>query len=401
MTYKKLYSTCSKAIIGLVVVANLAVPLFAEQVSEQFEFDLVQFRTLSLWVVLVLILPVFFGHVEEFEKYRAENRTHSKIWSGRVEAGVRQKASEVGGPCEILLNDTSLGGLKSLIRLSSASNFHCFLGVDFIEECGSSLEDYICKYALPLRALRYRGGMTKIVYRNESQRIEAVDFYIGNGNFFRVEIDPNSNASFESFSVPALDNTNVDDQLQFVLVRNTLKYFSKQSDSLFTGRAITLYDRDALFDAGSEIASLSQSTLHAIDFIPPEEWIETPIFSQYANAHKRARGKAVRIHIIDGIDKVLNDRKLYEDYAAFMKKYNITLKMMLRDDYLKLGFEPRGSLIIDDSVGVIAVNPELGAPQGEVAIDRTYLDPYIDRFAKLEPRSVQADEFLKSAFSQR
>ena len=117
---------------------------------------------------------------------------------------------------------------------------------------------------------------------------------------------------------------------------------------------------------------------------------------KYAASHASAKGNKCRVHIYEKNNLGGGDWGIesYEGYAKCMKNAGVTLKFLDMSFFNRSKFETRGSLIIDQTIVAVAINPIDGAPFGELSYSDEIIRSYTERFNELWPIGEESDFFI-------
>lgn len=160
------------------------------------------------------------------------------------------------------------------------------------------------------------------------------------------------------------------------------------------------------FTVASEISKLAEKSICAIDFIPPITWTADPVMKKFIDAQKQSQGKKQRVHVFNSALIYSNKDSLthYQDYVELMHNADIEVKFFDLSLFDTHKYEPRGSIIIDDTIVAIAINPGTGVPFGEICYSSQIISSYRERFDDIWNSSIKPNEFfslIKTATSPK
>lgn len=172
----------------------------------------------------------------------------------------------------------------------------------------------------------------------------------------------------------------------------TRKHLHDQ-DSLLRQRKVNLRSRVDFFDLATDLVKVSKLSLIAVDFFKPKHWLSDPSARKYGEAHAVNIATKKRIHIYKHEEAKLavND---YRAYVEFMEQRNVELLFLDEKLFDTAIYEKRGSLIIDESCVVVAINPSEGAAFGEIDFNPNIVESYKKRFFDLESVAQNFSLFL-------
>jgi len=220
-----------------------------------------------------------------------------------------------------------------------------------------------------------------------------------NGKFYSVEVKNDSEFinAFQQNYANCYERKNSFD-INNQLVCKLVTYFHKKRDDelvgLFNNSNLNIALRSQFFEYGIELVKIAKHSLLAVDFIPPELWVNDPIVRQYADVHKVNVPTKKRIHIYNA-DKIKIKHSAYLEYMRLMKEARVDLFFLDEKNFDRGKYEKRGTLIIDNCCGIIAINPEDGATFGEVELNPFRINEYNKRFEEIYKKVITKEEFEK------
>ena len=291
------------------------------------------------------------------------------------------------------LNSVQCNNRKCICK----ENFSIYVNYDMIENIPNGNHTFFLTYNLPKNNL--------IITKSESNSIQDI-YYIKNNTPF-----------FEYVKLKRLDNIlisiidNFFNHIQTIKISdsfsaNSMRYlFSSKClvlDKLINDKFIQLESKEVFFTHMTDILNFYTGNLYAIDFIPPHCWLEDINTKNYGLAHKNIQGTKQRIHVID-IETIknaspTNKKKMkqnYEKYITFMTtECLVELYFLELSDFDTTKHEKRGRLILDNKCVFIALNPEEGAPLGEVNFNIDTINQYKAKFDNYFPKIKTTENII-------
>lgn len=380
MSYSDLNLRISRYVILFIVFINLLIAIFEDQLTSAVEFDFSVIRISSIWMVLLLTVPQLYRAFDKIAELDKESeKQYNEIWIGSIYD--RILAQKTTFPNTIFyVNDKKYLNISQLSRVAKKINVRVCIGRDALANLEPTDAHRLIKSLGGFHVFDSKQKGIFVKYIDEMNILRAVDMQIEKNKYFRIRIGKLSEKEVSIFENSGSHEFYIDNIVTFQFVKSVAISADELMFDIFNENPIRSLDRNRLFEIAAAVIGVAESSLKAVDFIPPRDWNNVPALIRYADAHGINVDEKVRIHIFPNENYIFDEKIEYEKYVKKMKGLKVDLRFLEEKRLLDLGHEARGSLVVDDRAIVVAVNPKVGAPTGEITIDRRYLEDYARRF---------------------
>ena len=228
-------------------------------------------------------------------------------------------------------------------------------------------------------------------------RMETVKNYHNRKGLFSLELKNDEellSSYFESYSQSYIQkNLDLSNPLLVTLIGEFQDNYEQEMESLFEAKNLKAKTRDKFFQYAISLVNSAKKSFKAVDFIGPEIWTSDYHGKNYAQAHSVDIPIKIRIHVYD---KTLLESKSsdYRNYINVMTQVGVELLFCSIEVFERKQFEKRGSLVVDDSCVIVAINPDKGAHNGIMDFSKRDIDEYKERFEQLRANSISKSDFI-------
>jgi hypothetical protein len=155
----------------------------------------------------------------------------------------------------------------------------------------------------------------------------------------------------------------------------------------------TIKHRAEFFDKATILVRNADSTIHAIDLTPINNWVTDRVFRDYMEAQKTADAKEKQRIKVISFNEIKNDMPNFNLYVKAMKEAGVDLFFLEKKEFDNLEDYPNaGVLNIDDEVSISFYKPESGAESGKVSFLKSDIEDAEKEFKDLLGRTKTLEE---------
>ena len=164
----------------------------------------------------------------------------------------------------------------------------------------------------------------------------------------------------------------------------------------FNNNSILFHSEDDFYSKVFFLLKKTENIIEAVDFIPPEQWLNNTVVKRYLEVQKSLKLVTKRrIHIFDVNQFTDTHIELYLQYVELMENANFELFFFDILDFNIMDFDIFGSMNIDNTCVIINENPEKGVQLGLVSFSENSINEYQNRFENLLTKSINSNDFIK------